>query len=90
VSPAARRFFALALAIALLQAGGARLSSEFSKPLAAQGAAAQRQTRVLALRGATVLTVTKGVIPNGTVLLREGKIAAIGPSSSVDVPAGAG
>jgi imidazolonepropionase-like amidohydrolase len=89
VSPAARRLFALALAIALLQAGGARLSSEFSKPLAAQGAAAQRQTRVLALRGATVLTVTKGVIPNGTVLLREGKIAAIGPSSSVDVPAGA-
>ncbi|MGB2715498.1 MAG: amidohydrolase family protein [Vicinamibacterales bacterium] len=86
VSPAARRLFALALAVALLQAGGAR---KFAA-VAAQGTVAtQRQSRVVALRGATVLTVTKGVIPNGTVVLRDGKIAAVGAASSVEIPAGA-
>jgi imidazolonepropionase-like amidohydrolase len=81
--------FALALAIALLQAGGARLDTELSQSLAAQSAAAQRQNRLIALRGGTVVTVTKGIIPNGTVVLRDGKITAIGATSSVDVPAGA-
>jgi len=41
----------------------------------------------LAIRGGTVLTVTKGTIPSGTVLIRDGKIAAVG--ANVDVPAGA-
>ena len=41
----------------------------------------------MALKGATLLTVTKGTIPNGTILLRDGTIAAVG--ASVDVPAGA-
>ena len=45
------------------------------------------QPRVVALRGATILTVTKGTIQNGTVVLRDGKIAAVG--ANVDVPAGA-
>jgi len=45
------------------------------------------QARVVALRGGTVLTVTKGTIPNGTVILRDGKIAAVG--ANVSVPAGA-
>lgn len=79
MSPLARRTFALALALVLLQ-GGAHVVGQ---------APASRQARVIALRGATVLTVTKGIIPNGTVLLRDGKIAAAGPGSSVDVPAGA-
>jgi imidazolonepropionase-like amidohydrolase len=39
------------------------------------------------VRGGTVLTVTRGTIENGTVLIRDGKIAAVG--TSVDVPAGA-
>jgi imidazolonepropionase-like amidohydrolase len=89
VSPAARRLFTLALAITLLQAGGTRVSGEYAQRLAAQGGTAQRAARVVALRGATVLTVTKGVIPNGTVILRDGKIAAVGTTSSVEVPAGA-
>ena len=42
---------------------------------------------VVALKGATILTVTRGTIPNGTVLLRDGKIAAVG--ATVDIPAGA-
>ena len=41
----------------------------------------------MALRGGTVLTVTKGTIPNGTVILRDGKIAAVG--ANIAVPPGA-
>jgi imidazolonepropionase-like amidohydrolase len=81
-SAPARRTFALALALALLQAGGARIAGQSSQP-------AQRQPRVVALRGATVLTITRGVIPNGTVVLRDGKIAEVGAGSSVNVPQGA-
>lgn len=40
----------------------------------------------VAIRNATVLTITNGTIENGTVLVRDGKIAAVG--ADVDVPAG--
>ena len=43
---------------------------------------------VVAIRGGTVLTVTRGTIQNGTVILRDGKIAAVG-GPGTDVPAGA-
>ena len=61
-------------------------------PIAAirtQGQAGQSPAagRLVALRGGTVLTVTNGTIPNGTVLLRDGKIAAVG--ANVTIPAGA-
>jgi len=39
------------------------------------------------IQNATVLTVTKGTIKNGSVLIRDGKIAAVG--ANVAVPAGA-
>jgi len=42
---------------------------------------------IVALRGGTVLTVTKGTIPNGTVILRDGKISAVG--ANIAVPPGA-
>ena len=42
---------------------------------------------VVAIRGATILTVTRGTIPNGTIVLRNGKIAALG--ADVPIPAGA-
>jgi imidazolonepropionase-like amidohydrolase len=41
----------------------------------------------VAIKGATLLTITKGTIQNGTIVLRDGKIAAIG--SNVEVPRGA-
>lgn len=41
----------------------------------------------VAIRGGTVLTITNGTIENGTVLLSDGKIAAVG--ADVDVPADA-
>ncbi len=58
---------------------------------AAQHAAPLAQTTrssVVAIRGGTVLTVTKGTIQNGTVVLRDGKIAAVG-GAGTDIPQGA-
>jgi len=40
----------------------------------------------IAIRNATILTVTRGTIPNGTVVVRGGRIAAVG--ADVAVPAG--
>ena len=44
------------------------------------------QSEPVALRGATIHTVTSGVIENGTILLENGLITAIG--ADVDIPAG--
>lgn len=41
----------------------------------------------LVIKGGTVLTVTRGTIPGGMVVIRDGKIAAVGVS--LDVPPGA-
>lgn len=38
------------------------------------------------IKGATILTVTKGTIPNGSILLRDGKIAAVG--QDIEAPPG--
>jgi imidazolonepropionase-like amidohydrolase len=76
----ARRLFALTLALALVQAGGARIAGE-------SPGQQPRAPRLVALKGATLLTVTRGTIPNGTILLRDGTIAAVG--AAVDVPSGA-
>ncbi len=42
---------------------------------------------VVVIQNATVLTVTKGTIRNGSILIRDGKIAAVG--KNISVPAGA-
>lgn len=42
---------------------------------------------VVAIRNATLITVTHGTIPNGTIVLSNGKITAVG--ANVSVPAGA-
>ena len=54
---------------------------------AAIPALAQGTAPVTAIRNATVLTVTNGTIEKGTILIRNGKIAAVG--ANVDVPRGA-
>src|SRR3954468_21218760 len=46
-----------------------------------------RTAAVVAIRNATLLTVTRGTIQNGTIVLRDGKIAALG--ANLAVPAGA-
>jgi imidazolonepropionase-like amidohydrolase len=55
--------------------------------LAAPKAQAPRAA-VVAIRGGTVLTVTRGTIANGVVVLRDGKIAAVGGAGTA-IPAGA-
>ena len=64
------------------------LTSAWQAPdprLAAQRASLEPP--VVAITGGTILTVTGGTIENGTILLRDGRIAAIG--RSVPVPPGA-
>jgi imidazolonepropionase-like amidohydrolase len=46
------------------------------------------QSQPVALRGATIHTVTRGTIPNGTIVLDRGRITAIG-GAEVAVPQGA-
>lgn len=48
--------------------------------------AASAAAQDVAIRNGTVLTITNGTIEDGTVLVRDGKIAAVG--TDVDVPAG--
>ena len=59
-----------------------------SSPLQQTHAACARRGRVVAIRGGTVLTVTRGTIQNGIVVLRDGKIAAVGGSNTA-IPGGA-
>ncbi len=59
------------------------LSADQARPVA-QAA----QPSVVAIRGGTVLTVTRGTIQNGVVVLRDGKIAAVGGSNTA-IPEGA-
>src|SRR3954470_6018188 len=56
--------------------------------LGAQGRAqAPAAARVVAIRGGTILTATRGTIANGTIVLRDGKIAAVG--QNIAIPDGA-
>ena len=74
--PAAHWRLTLAVAVALVSLSVLRAAGQ-----------AQNRPAVVALRGGTILTVTRGTIPNGTIVLRDGKIAALG--ANVDIPAGA-
>jgi imidazolonepropionase-like amidohydrolase len=75
------RFLTLGALVVLVPSVTIRLAGQSG------GQAAGAQSRIVALRGGTVLTVTKGTIPNGTVVLRDGKISAIG--ANLAVPPGA-
>ncbi|MBV9670356.1 MAG: amidohydrolase family protein [Acidobacteriales bacterium] len=50
---------------------------------------AKMTTPTVVIRGGKVLTVTKGVIENGTVVLRDGRITYVGPTSGAPRSAGA-
>ena len=57
-------------------------------PFAQVPSAQTPRPAIVAIKGGTVLTVTRGTIQNGTVILRDGKIAAVGGADTA-VPAGA-
>jgi imidazolonepropionase-like amidohydrolase len=59
--------------------------------LAPERPAAETQptaARAVAIRGGTVLTVTRGAIPNGVVVLQNGRIEAVG-GANTPIPSGA-
>jgi imidazolonepropionase-like amidohydrolase len=65
-----------------------RYVSIFAIALTAATFAQTPRPAVVAIRGGTILTVTRGTIQNGTIVLRDGKIAAIGGPGTA-IPAGA-
>lgn len=77
VQSVSRGRFVAALFVALSVFLSESLTGQSPRP--AGGASAP----VIAIRGATVITVTRGVIPNGTVLIRDGRIAAVDRKSVV-------
>jgi imidazolonepropionase-like amidohydrolase len=56
--------------------------------LAATSVAAQQETPIV-LRGGRLLTVSKGVIENGVLIMQGGKITAVGAAGQVSIPRGA-
>lgn len=50
---------------------------------------AHSQDRPMAFQGAEIIPVTGDAIQNGTLVIENGKITAVGPSSSVEVPGNA-
>jgi len=46
-------------------------------------------SKVIAITGGKLLTVSHGTIDNGVLILADGKIAAVGPAGSVKIPKGA-
>ncbi len=62
----------------------------FSILIAALGVAAQAQNRgEVLIKNATIMTASHGVIENGSILIRDGKIAAVGKNSEVQAGANA-
>jgi imidazolonepropionase-like amidohydrolase len=55
----------------------------------ATGQESKSQDKPIALRGGKLLTVTHGTIGNGVVVMQGGNIIAVGPASSVNIPANA-
>lgn len=77
----ALRFSRVLAAVALV------VTTAVPNVLSAQvGRAVPPQSERIALRGATIHTVTKGVIQNGTIIFEAGKITAVG--ANIAIPAG--
>jgi len=70
-----------------LAAAAVCASSSLSALALHPGRAAAQQSDTYAVRGATIHTVANGTIENGTIVIRAGRIVAIG--ADVEIPAGA-
>lgn len=65
------------------------VAAQQAKPAAAPAkpaAQAPAASQPIALRGGKLVTVSKGVIENGVVVMDGGKITAVGPAASVTIP----
>src|SRR5688572_897158 len=73
--------------IRLLAAVAIYMTASVPNVLSAQvGRTVPPQSERIALRGATIHTVTQGVITNGTIIFEKGKITAVG--ANIAIPAG--
>ncbi|HUE87753.1 MAG TPA: amidohydrolase family protein [Vicinamibacterales bacterium] len=66
-----------------------RMVKQFAFFLAALGVSAAATAQTTAFVGGRVIDGRGGVIERGTVVVRDGKIVAVGPAASTTVPAGA-
>ena len=71
--------------ILLIICAGSAMAQQIGNPTAQQGVMPARGT--FAIRNARIVTVTGPDIENGTVVIRDGKIEAVG--ANISVPAGA-
>ena len=71
------------------QARASSRSAALGMTLVLLACSAIAQERVVAIRNATILTITNGRIDRGTVVIRGSKIAAVGPADTVAVPGNA-
>ena len=73
------------------QQGGQRAASAGAQPASATTAPFTMPVppagRLVAITNATIMTASRGTIQRGTILIRDGKIAAVG--ENIEVPAGA-
>jgi imidazolonepropionase-like amidohydrolase len=76
---------AIGLAVCLMFAGSTTLAQQIGSSTLQQGVLPARGT--FAIRNAHIVTVSGADIENGTIVIRDGKIEAVG--SSVSVPSGA-
>lgn len=76
-----RRAPALSLCAAALLAAGSSLPDAF--------ASAAGTGEIVAIKGARLLTVSRGEIARGVLVVEAGKLKAVGPEAEVAVPAGA-
>src|SRR5688572_3098159 len=73
--------------IRLLAAVAIYMTASVPNVLSAQvGMTVPKQSQPIALRGATIHTVTQGVITNGTIIFEKGKITAVG--ANIAIPPG--
>ena len=62
-----------------------QLAASIATALLVFSASASAQERAIAIRGGTVLPISGPAIPNGTVVIRGGKIVAVGANVTVPV-----
>jgi imidazolonepropionase-like amidohydrolase len=74
-----------AVLIAVILCAGSVLAQQIGNPTTQQGVIPPRGT--IAIRNARIVTVSGPTIENGTIVIRDGKIEAVG--TNVSVPAGA-
>jgi imidazolonepropionase-like amidohydrolase len=86
-SPASSFLVLLLGLAAAAQAGAAQAVVGWDSTAGALAVPVPGAARLVAITNATILTASNGTIPKGTILIRDGKIAAVG--ADVAVPAGA-